>query len=37
MSIFVQSLARLCKSGKITLADVPAKWRSQVEALMKGE
>lgn len=25
------------KLGKITLADVPVKWRSQVEALMKGE
>lgn len=25
------------KLGKITLADVPAKWRSQVEALLKGE
>lgn len=25
------------KLGKITLADVPEKWRSQVEALLKGE
>lgn len=25
------------KLGKITLEDVPEKWRSQVEALLKGE
>ena len=25
------------KLGNITLADVPEKWRSQVEALLKGE
>ena len=31
MSILVKSLIRLCKTGKITLADVPIKWREAVE------
>lgn len=33
----VKFYATQIKLGKITLADVPAKWRSQVEALLKGE
>lgn len=29
--------ARWIKAGKMTLEDVPEKWRDQVAALLKGE